>query len=356
MEGSTQQPSKKGKLNNSVNDPTLLRSLDYSRFFSHDNQVESFLEGFLARPIVEPRFMDLDFFHSNGFEFPNLIEYQGLKHFVSIECKYLVELVKVFYSNLTIANEDLLSEVKNVKIRVRPSDWLAIAGLKYEGEKFDTTKIRSWENYNRTKAVRCMIRTGLQIPKKLNARSLRVEDRLLHYTYARILIPRGINYAQMSEEDIFVLWAIKNRILLNWPFHILQHMKKVKDKYMMSLPYALLVTKILYHYGVDDNLEGEGVVAPNDEVEEPATAPAEPGCLPQGYQVGEQPSQSIPMEDMIKYIYSTLYNIEHSLANLSNYVGDLNSKMDNKFDELGMRMKVVEDQLAQGPPINDHNV
>ncbi|KAJ1381273.1 hypothetical protein SESBI_45304 [Sesbania bispinosa] len=162
-----------------------------------------------ARPIVEPRFMDLDFFYSNGFEFPNLIEYQGLKHFVSIECKYLVELVKIFYSNLTIASEDLLSEVKNVKIRVRPSDWLAIAGLKYEGEKFDTTKIRTWENYNRTKAVRCMIRPGLQIPKKLNASSLRVENRLLHYTYARILIPRGSNYTQMSEEDIFVLWAIK---------------------------------------------------------------------------------------------------------------------------------------------------
>ncbi|KAJ1442752.1 Myb/SANT-like domain [Sesbania bispinosa] len=255
MEGSTQQPSKK------------------------------------ARPIVEPRFIDLDFFHSNGFEFPNLIEYQGLKHFVSIECKYLVELVKVFYSNLTIANEDLLSEVKNVKIRVRPSDWLAIVGLKYEGEKFDTTKIRSWENYNRTKAVRY--------------------DNL--------------------EGEVNVDWS--NRF----------------DKRTLNK------MKIIQFNGVWQYAH-EGVVAPNDEVEEPAAAPAEPGSLSQGYQVGEQPSQSIHMEDMIKYIYSTLHNIEHSLANLSNYVGDLNSKMEKKFDELGMRMKVVEDQLAQGPPINDHNV
>ncbi|KAJ1441983.1 hypothetical protein SESBI_01193 [Sesbania bispinosa] len=286
MEGrSTLQLSKNGKLKNSVNDPTLLQSLDYSRFFSKDNQVESYLEGFLARYLVKPRLMNLDFFHSNGFEFQNLIKYQGLKHFVSIECNYLVELVKVFYYNMTIANEDLLSEVKNVKIRVRASDWLAIAGLKYEGEKFATTKIRSWENYNRIEAVR--------------------------------------------EEDIFVLWAIKERTLLNWSFYICQHMKKVKDKYMMSLPYAMLVTKILYHYGVDSNLEG--LVAPNDEVEEAAAAPAEPGSLPQGNDGGEQPSHSIPMEDMIKYIYSTLHNIEHSLDNLSNYVGELNSKLVKKF-------------------------
>ncbi|KAJ1375886.1 Myb/SANT-like domain [Sesbania bispinosa] len=195
MEGrSTLQLSKNGKLKNSVNDLTLLQSLDYSRFFSNDNQVESYLEGFLARP----------------------------------------------------------------------SDWLTIAGLKYEGEKFDTTKIHTWEYYNHTKAVRGMIRSGLQIPKKLNAWNLRVEDRLLHYTYARILIPRG------------------------------------------------------------------SLVAPNDEVEEAAAAPAEPGSLPQGN------------------------HGEHSLNNLSKYVGELNSKMDKKFDELGMQMKVVEDQLAQVPSVNDH--
>ncbi|KAJ1438247.1 hypothetical protein SESBI_03146 [Sesbania bispinosa] len=312
MEGmSTPQLSKNGKLKTSVNDPTLLQSLDYNRFFNNDNQVESYLEWFLARYLVEPRLINLDLFNSNGFQFQDLIEYQGLKHFVSIECIYLVKLVKVFYCNMTIANEELLSEVKNVKIRVRPSDWLTIAGLKYEGEKFDTTKIHSWENYNCTEAVQGMIRPGLQIPKKLNAGSLTVKDQLLRYTYASILIPRGSNYAQMSEEDIFVLWAIKERILLNWPFYIFQHIKKVKDKYMMSLPYVMLVTKILYHYGVDSNLEGEvsvcwsnkfdrrtlnkmkiiqfngvwqyaheGLEAPNDEFEEAVTAPAEPDSLP----------------------------------------------------------------------------
>ncbi|KAJ1395505.1 hypothetical protein SESBI_33313 [Sesbania bispinosa] len=81
----------------------------------NDNQVESYLEGLLARYLVEPRLMNLDFFHSNGFEFQDLIEYQGLKHFMSIECNYLVELVKVLYCNTTIANEDLLSEVKMSK-------------------------------------------------------------------------------------------------------------------------------------------------------------------------------------------------------------------------------------------------
>ncbi|KAJ1412074.1 hypothetical protein SESBI_20715 [Sesbania bispinosa] len=171
--------------------------------------MDTYLTGFQGRNLVEPRFMSLDFFKTNGFQFQELLEYQGLNHFVSIQCPYLLELVKVFYCNLTISNGDLCSEVKGVKIRVRPCDWLSLAGLKFEGEKFELANIRSWENYDRVEAVKGMIKHGLQPPNKVNVGSLNVEDRLLHYTLARILIPHGSNYAQLTKEDIFVLWAMK---------------------------------------------------------------------------------------------------------------------------------------------------
>ncbi|KAJ1417741.1 Myb/SANT-like domain [Sesbania bispinosa] len=78
----------------------------------------------MGRNSVEPRFMNIEFFRTNGLQFQELLEYQGLKDFVSIKCEYLIELVKVFYCNLTISNGDLCSEVKRVKIRVKPVDWL----------------------------------------------------------------------------------------------------------------------------------------------------------------------------------------------------------------------------------------
>ncbi|KAJ1393662.1 Myb/SANT-like domain [Sesbania bispinosa] len=230
--------SSKAKCKKSKHTPyqsELKGSLDYTKFFTNDKQIDTYLTGFQGRNLVEPRFMSVDFFRSKGFQFQELLEYQGLNHFVSIQCPYLQELVKVFYCNLTISNGDLCSK----------------------GEKFELTNIRSWENYDRTEAVKGMIKQGLQPPNKVNAGSLNVEDRLLHYTLARILIPRGSNYAQLTEEDIFVLWAMKERILINRPLYIGQHMPKVKARKMTDLPYAMLITKMFDHYGVDTGKEGE---------------------------------------------------------------------------------------------------
>ncbi|KAJ1430340.1 hypothetical protein SESBI_07831 [Sesbania bispinosa] len=249
-------PAKKAKKTNY--ESQIVGCLDYTRFFTNQQQMDMFLTGFSGRNLVEPRFMKIEFFRTKGFQFQELLEYQGLKDFVSIKCEYMLELVKVFYCNLTVSNRDLCSEVKRVKIRVKPADWLTIAGLKFEGEKLEVGNIRAWERYDRDEAVKAMIRVGLQQPSKVNDGSLKVEDRLLHYTLARILIPRGSNYAQLTEEDIFVLWAMKERILINWPHYICQHMQKVKARKMTDLPYAMLITKLVEHYGVDTAKEGEG--------------------------------------------------------------------------------------------------
>ncbi|KAJ1401351.1 Myb/SANT-like domain [Sesbania bispinosa] len=216
--------SSKAKCKKSKHTPyqsELKGSLDYTRFFTNDKQMDTYLTGFQGRNLVEPRFMSVDFIRSKGFQFQELLEYQGLNHFVSIQCPYLQEL--------------------------------------FEGENIELTNIRSWENYDRTEAVKGVIKQGLQPPNKVNAGSLNVEDRLLHYTFARILIPCGSNYAELTEEDIFVLSAMKKRILINWPLYIGQHMHKVKARKMTDLPYAMLITKMFDHYGVDTGKEGEGI-------------------------------------------------------------------------------------------------
>ncbi|RDY05329.1 hypothetical protein CR513_10850, partial [Mucuna pruriens] len=85
---------------------------------------------------------DFQFFDSGGFEFQNILKVQRLDNFVLLDNAYFPNLVKVFYSNLSISNDgELCFEVNNIKIRVRPRDWLIIPNLKYHSFKFDMLKI-----------------------------------------------------------------------------------------------------------------------------------------------------------------------------------------------------------------------
>jgi len=58
----------------------------------------------------------------------------------------------------------------------------------------------------------------------------------------------------LMHKDIFMLWAIKNNIFINWPHQIMQHMLKCRDNNMV-LPYTLLVARILHVLSVDLTIE-----------------------------------------------------------------------------------------------------
>jgi len=46
--------------------------------------------------------------------------------------------------------------------------------------------------------------------------SLALESRILHYLIVRILLPRSSNLAQVSEEDLLVMWAFHIGRKINW--------------------------------------------------------------------------------------------------------------------------------------------
>ncbi|KAL2332597.1 hypothetical protein Fmac_013810 [Flemingia macrophylla] len=99
-----------------------------------------------------------------------------------------------------------------------------------------------------------MIRPEMQGRNVRNAGSLNINDMLLHYVYVHILAPRSSNFAQLLQEDIFMLWAIKNNMLITWPHFIMEHMIKCRDN-DMHLPYVILITKIMSHFGVDLSID-----------------------------------------------------------------------------------------------------
>ena len=58
--------------------------LDYSRYFSTRRQMVVFEKNFHARAVLPPKVMHTPFFSGPGFEFQDLLNWQGLQHFLGI--------------------------------------------------------------------------------------------------------------------------------------------------------------------------------------------------------------------------------------------------------------------------------
>ncbi|KAL2331139.1 hypothetical protein Fmac_018720 [Flemingia macrophylla] len=236
--------------------PSIEHVLNQTRFFSQRDQMIKYGNEFYQRVVLAPKLMDFQYFATSGLYFHHHLEFQGLQHhYVTMSCSYYEDLTKVFYSNLRVSQAGhLYSEVNKTKIKMKSADWLIVAGLKYQGHKLSFTNIPEGIDYDRDTALASIIRPEMQGRNVRNAGSLNINDRLLHYVYVHILAPRSSNFAQLLQEDIFMLWAIKNNMLINWPHFIMEHMIKCRDN-DMHLPYAILITKIMSHFGVDLSID-----------------------------------------------------------------------------------------------------
>ncbi|ESW13068.1 hypothetical protein PHAVU_008G165300 [Phaseolus vulgaris] len=225
--------------------------LDYSRYFSTRRQMVVFEKNFHARAVLLQKVMYTPFFAGPGFEFQNLLNWQGLQPFLGINLPYYEDLVRVFYPNAKITPVGHLAiEICGKIIHIKEIDWMTIAHLQYDSLKLTLGTIPEELNFDRALALSSMIREEVEGENLKNVGSLKMNDRLLHYTWMHILCPRGSNYAQLLNEDIFMLWLIKNNVRINWPHYIMQHIIKCRDN-KMSLPYANLITRILQVYGFD---------------------------------------------------------------------------------------------------------
>jgi len=84
---------------------------------------------------------------------------------------------------------------------------------------------------------------------------LRVEERLLTMVVTEIIMLRGSNHATLNEGDLVVMYCIQNGMMVDWTYTIRDHMMKAKMLTDFKLPYVVLISKFIEHFGVD--VEGE---------------------------------------------------------------------------------------------------
>jgi len=136
-----------------------------------------------ARPILPPKVMHTPFFVAPGFEFLNLLNIQGLPPFLGINLPYYEDLVKVFYTNVNITPLGHLAiEICGRMIHIKKMDWMNIAHLRCDGLKLTPGTIPEEVNFDRALTLSSMIREDLQGQNVRNDSSLKMNDRLLHYT------------------------------------------------------------------------------------------------------------------------------------------------------------------------------
>ncbi|KAJ1408103.1 hypothetical protein SESBI_23839 [Sesbania bispinosa] len=357
---SSSSHQKKAQIYDPSEYPRVGTIFDCKRFFTTHEQMQTYIESFVGRKILEPMCMDLDFFAAADFHFQDLLDLQGLTKFVSLECGYLIELVKVFYCNLKIVNGDLVSEVKGTHITVKPSDWLEVVGLNQEGARLNISTISNWEGYDRTTAICSMLKDPSIIPSKITVEKLTVEDQMLHYIFTKILIPKGSNYEHMTEEDIFFIWAMKQGILINWPYLISKHMLMVKLRPLVDLPYAILITKFLLHFRVDSRNEVEVIMRSRlNEFEWIAINHLKLKRIPEGWinkrdpfkavKDGVKDDKPLDMDTMEPPFMPTVMDdrldlLLSRLEDMRCYLGEQFHHINNNIASLDSRLKTLEDK------------
>ena len=95
-----------------------------------DSKKNDFRIIYVVKNVRIPKYLDLEWFSQQGFNFPNLLEAQALSKLVQMKGTFYPELVKVFYTCSHVNLEgNLFSTVNGVEMIIDVEVWKAVAKL-----------------------------------------------------------------------------------------------------------------------------------------------------------------------------------------------------------------------------------
>ncbi|GAV77933.1 hypothetical protein CFOL_v3_21401 [Cephalotus follicularis] len=87
---------------------------------------------------------------------------------------------------------------------------------------------------------------GMETPTNL----LGAEHRLLHHIVATHVLPTSGGHEKMNYHDLYIMWHVVTRKPLNLPHLIMKNMIRATSKVDGVLPYWMVITKIISHFGI----------------------------------------------------------------------------------------------------------
>ena len=107
-------------------------------FLSNEQRLQ-YSSLFSSRQILDPKYLDLNFFMVKHFDCYQLFQNTRLIPFMSLKLPYYPELVRVFYSNLKILDGTLISEVHGIPMIIDESVFFLLTQLPSQGAPFEGT-------------------------------------------------------------------------------------------------------------------------------------------------------------------------------------------------------------------------
>ncbi|KAF1896072.1 hypothetical protein Lal_00042334 [Lupinus albus] len=156
-------------------------------------------------------------------------------------------------SNFVYKNGRYITMVKGKLIVLDEELFLAVGGLSSSGEPLGNCENEQWVEFEALATHRSCLRDIVSVtPGGLTkVGALTVENRLLHYVIAYILVHRNTNHAQPTTNDLKMIFAIKQGILVNWPVEILRVMSRIATSSSRLLAYGIFISRIIDHTEID---------------------------------------------------------------------------------------------------------
>ncbi|KAF1874233.1 hypothetical protein Lal_00030266 [Lupinus albus] len=164
---------------------------------------ETHMAKFQGRKPTYIRYVDLTWLAEQNFSFPHDMEAQGTVQFLELKGQVYPALVREFYANFRYKDGKYWSMISGNLFELNDDIFMNVGGLSSSGYGIGDC---SWvkENFDPTEVYKSFLRgPHLYIQGQLTkARSLSVENRLLHYIIAYILVQRNMNHAQPTVNDL----------------------------------------------------------------------------------------------------------------------------------------------------------
>jgi len=185
--------------------------------------------------------------------------------------------------------------------------------------------------------------------------SLAFECCIMHYLIVCILLPSSSNLAQVSEEDLIIMWVFLTGRQIDWAHLVRYHMHKALQS-NAPLPYPHLITLFLQHFNVPLNSKpfvkvkrsfsiGANVVSSFGYRKERDDSWVKKDAPVLVFE-DRSPSLHSQRDDSS----SLMHNILDRFDGLQTYVGErfdsLERQVDSWFEEMNSRIAKVEEDVT----------
>ncbi|KAF1896004.1 hypothetical protein Lal_00041732, partial [Lupinus albus] len=197
---------------------------------------ETRMAKFQGRKPTYIRYVDLTWLAEQNFSFPHDMEAQGTIQFMELKGQVYPALDREFYANFRYKDGKYWSMISGNLFELNDEIFMNVGGLSSSGYIYKYF-LRGPHLYIQGKLTK--------------AGSLSVENRLLHYIIAYILVQRNTNHAQPTVNDLRFMYAVKNNVMINWPEEILKIMNSVSLSQSKLLPYSIFISRIVDYLRID---------------------------------------------------------------------------------------------------------